>query len=404
MPSGNAHSGPLVGAREQEESVRLLRHTPLPWLRRWRRLALFIALIIAALGIGWRLWKGHVVAEWTDEQSIPTVQLIKLTGAKNAGNLSLPGELQAYTTAPIYAQVSGYVQKWYFDIGAKVKKGDLMAQIDPRSYEAALAQARGTLARDSATLANAKVDLTRYQALAVQNAISAQQLATQQTTVTAQSGIVASDRAAVAQALINLEYTRLVAPFDGTVTSRAVDVGNLVTAGTPSNATALFTVTDQSKLRLYIRVPQNYASYIRPGMSVSFKVPQYPRRIFHAMLVASAGAVAATTGTVLVQFSLDNPDGALQPGTYADVKFPLPPGANGIRVPATALIFRAEGMQVATVDAHNRIQLKPIIIARDLGAAVDVTNGISPTDRIVDNPADALRNGDEVRVNSNVTR
>jgi RND family efflux transporter MFP subunit len=392
MPDKNPDAGP-----GEPVSNELLRHTAPAGLKRWGRLALVIALAIAVAGIGWRFWKGHTTAQWTDDQAIPTVQLVKLASPKTGGNLNLPGEVQAFASAPIYAQVTGYMQKWHFDIGAKVKKGDLLAQIDPRTYQAALQQAQGTLARDSATLANARVDLTRYQALAAQNAISAQQLATQQATVEAQAGIVETDKAQVAQASINLAYTRIVAPFDGIVTTRAVDVGNLVTAGTP-NATPLFTVSDQSRLRLYVRVPQNYASYIRPGMTVSFTVPQHQGRIFQASLVASAGAVAGATGTVLVQFGLDNTDGALQPGAYAEVKFPLPAGANGIRVPATALMFRDDGMQVATVDANNRVKLKTIIIARDMGTNVDVASGISPADRIIDNPADALQNGDEVRI------
>jgi RND family efflux transporter MFP subunit len=157
-------------------------------------------------------------------------------------------------------------------------------------------------------------------------------------------------------------------------------------------------VADESKLRIYVRVPQNYASYIRPGMTVSFTVPQYPGRTFQASLVASAGAVASATGTVLVQFGMDNHDAVLQPGAYAEVRFPLPAGANGIRVPATALMFRNEGMQVATVDASNHVKLKTVTIARDLGAAVDVGGGLSPQDRIIDNPVDALQEGDEVRI------
>jgi RND family efflux transporter MFP subunit len=248
-------------------------------------------------------------------------------------------------------------------------------------------------------LANARVDLNRYQALAAQNAISAQQLSTQQATVGAQAGVVAADQAQVSQASINLAYTRIIAPFDGTVTSRAVDVGNLVTVGTPS-ATPLFTVADQSKLRLYVRVPQNYAPYIRDGMTVNFTVPQFAGRTFHAALVASAGAVASATGTILVQFAADNSDGTLQPGAYAEVKFPLPAGANGIRVPATALIFRDAGMQVATVDASGHVKLKTVTIARDLGASVDISSGVSPQDSIIDNPADALQDGDEVRIAS----
>ena len=157
-------------------------------------------------------------------------------------------------------------------------------------------------------------------------------------------------------------------------------------------------VADQSKLRLYVRVPQNYAPYIRDGMTVSFTVPQFAGRTFHAALVASAGAVASATGTILVQFAADNSAGTLQPGAYAEVKFPLPAGANGIRVPATALIFRDAGMQVATVDASGHVKLKTVTIARDLGASVDISSGLSPKDRIIDNPADALQDGDEVRV------
>jgi len=395
MPDKNPDAGPGEPAGDD-----LLRHTTPPGLMRFGKLALIVAVVVAAVGIGWRLWKSHTTAAWTEDQAVQTVQVIKMVSAKKGSSLTLPGEVQAFASAPIYAQVTGYMQRWNFDIGAKVKKGQLLAQIDPRTYQAALNQAKGTLARDSATLANARLDLTRYQSLAAQNAISAQQLATQQANVGAQAGIVEADQAQVAQASINLAYTSIIAPFDGTLTSRAVDVGNLVTAGTPSSATPLFTVTDQSRLRLYIRVPQNYASYIRPGMSVSFTVPQHPNRVFEAALVASAGAVATSTGTVLVQFGLDNPDGALQPGAYAEVKFPLPAGANGVRLPATALMFRDEGMQVATVDANNKVKLKTIIIARDSGAFVDVASGVDANDRIIDNPTDALQNGDEVRISN----
>lgn len=397
MPDKNPDAGPVADAGKDPAPSHLLRHTTPPGLKRFGKLALVAAVAIAVAGIGWRLWKSHNTAQWTEDQAIPTVQIIKLASTKAGGSLNLPGEVQAFASAPIYAQVTGYMQQWHFDIGAQVKKGALLAQIDPRTYQAALQQAQGALARDSATLANARVDLTRYQTLASQNAISAQQLATQEATVGAQAGIVEADKAQVAQASINLAYTRIIAPFDGIVTTRAVDVGNLVTAGTP-NATPLFTVADQSRLRLYVRLPQNYASYIHPGMAVDFTVPQHPGRTFQASLVASAGAVASATGTVLVQFGLDNPDGALQPGAYAEVKFPLPAGANGIRVPATALLFRDDGMQVATVEANNRVKLKTIVIARDLGANVDVASGISRTDRIIDNPTDALQNGDEVKV------
>jgi RND family efflux transporter MFP subunit len=393
MPDKNPDAGTHDPAPDE-----LRRHTTPPGLKRWGKIAVIVAIVIAVLGIGWRMWKSNTTAQWTDDQAVPTVQIIKLAKAKTGGTLNLPGDVEPFTNAPIYAQVSGYLQKWYFDIGAKVKKGDLLAQIDPRTYQAALEQAKGTLARDAATLANAKVDLGRYQTLWAQNAISQQQLATQQATVNSDAGVVETDRAQVSQAAINLAYTRVIAPFDGVVTTRTVDVGNLVTIGTATSTTPLFTVSDQTKMRIYVRLPQNYASYVRPDMSVNFTVPQYPTRVFNATLVANAGAVVATTGTVLLQFGTDNSDHALQPGAYANVRFPLPLGANGIRLPATALMFRDAGMQVATVDSANHIRLKTIKILRDNGANVDVGGGITPADRIIDNPADALQEGDSVRI------
>jgi RND family efflux transporter MFP subunit len=246
-------------------------------------------------------------------------------------------------------------------------------------------------------LANARVDLGRYKALAAQNAISAQQLATQQTLVDAQAGVVQTDKAAVEQARINLGYTRITAPFAGIVTSRGLDVGQLVTPGTASG-TPLFTVADRSKLRIYVRVPQAYAALIRPGITAAFTVPEYPGRSFTARLAASADAVSSQSGTVLAQFQIDNSDGTLRPGDYADVKLAVPAGSGGIRLPATALIFRDEGLMVATVSADSRVVLKPITLRQDMGAAVMVASGLTLRDRVIDNPPDSLQAGDKVRV------
>ena len=398
MPDKNPDAGSHSGHGIEPSHEDLLRHTTPPGLKRWGIIAVIVAVVIAVFGIGLRLWQTHQTAKWADDQSVPTVQVLKLGGGKTGGSLNLPGDVQAFTNAPIYAQISGYVQKWFVDIGGSVKQGQLLAQIDPRTYQAALEQARGSLARDNATLSNARTDLLRYQALAAQNAISNQQLATQQATVGSDAGIVATDKAAVDQAAINLAYTRIIAPFSGVVTARNIDVGNYVAIGAGTTAQPLFTVTDQSKLRIYVRVPQNYASYIRPGMQVDFTVPQYPARTFKAVLAANSGAVASATGTVLVQFALDNSDGTLQPGAYAEVKFPLPAGANGIHVPATALMFRDEGMQVAVVDGTGHVHLRTVKILRDMGAAVDVAGGVGRSDRIIDNPPDSLREGDLVRV------
>jgi len=396
MPDKNPDAGPVADAGKDPVPSHLLQHSTPPGLKRLGKLALVAAVAIAVAGIGWRLWKSHSTAEWTDNQAIPTVQIIKLATNKKGGALNLPGEVQAFTAAPIYAQVSGYVRKWYFDIGARVKKGQLLAELDTPNLAGQSEQARANLVNAQAAQKLSAATAQRYDALFAQGAVSRQDKDEKDADLAAKNAAVAAAQASLYSIASQENFRRLIAPFDGVVTSRAVDVGALVTVG--NNATPLFTVSDQSRLRLYVRVPQNYASYIRPGMTVSFTVPQHPGRTFQASLVASAGAVASATGTVLVQFGLDNVDDALQPGAYAEVKFPLPAGANGIRVPATALMFRDDGMQVATVDANNRVKLKTIVIARDLGASVDVGSGLSPTDRIIDNPADALQNGDEVRI------
>jgi RND family efflux transporter MFP subunit len=388
MPDKTDHSEPNL-------EPDILRHSTPPRLKFYGVVAVCAAVGIVAAGLGLRFYSSMTTVQWTEDQAIPSVLTIRLRGSKAGGNLDLPGDIQAFTNAPIYAQISGTVQKWYVDIGAHVKAGDILAQIDPRSYQAAQAQAQGQLARDSATLANARVDLARYQSLAAQNAVSGQQLATQQANVNADAGLVEADRAAVQNASINLGYTRIVAPFSGTVTSRSVDVGNLVTVGTAS-ATPLFTVTEQNKLRIYVRMPQVYLGVIKPGMAVDFSVPEYPGKTFTAELAASAGAVASASGTQLLQFQIDNQDNMIRPGEYAEMHFKFPATVGVVRVPATAVMFRDEGMVVATVDGTNHVHIKPITVQTDLGDAVEAS-GITAKDQVIDNPPDSLRDGDPVK-------
>jgi RND family efflux transporter MFP subunit len=368
-------------------------------LRKLRRTMVLTALVfaaVAATGLAVRFAHAGETRAWTQKQAVPVVQLITLHAA-NGGNVSLPGQAQAFYTATINAQVTGYVQHWYSDIGAPVKTGQLLAQIDPRPYQAALDQAKGQLARDSATLAEAQLDLQRYQYLMKQNAISAQLFTTQQATVGADEGMVQTDKAMVETAQINLNYTHIIAPLDGVVTSRSVDVGQLVTAGSTS-ATPLFTVTDQSKLRIYVQVPQSYSNLIKPGMTANFTVPELPGRTFAAQLVASADAIVSQSGTQLVQFQIDNSDHLLKPGEYATMSFGIAKGAHGIRVPVTALMFRDQGTLVATVNNNNRIDLHQVHIGTDFGTAVDVDMGLKDGDKIIDNPPDSLRAGDLIKV------
>ena len=376
----------------------MLRHRTPPGLKRTGIFMACVAVVVAAAGIGLRIHNDRQTVTWTNNQTIASVEVLKLKTVKAGGDLSLPGDVQAFTNAPIYAQVAGYMKKWYFDIGAPVKAGQLLAQIDPRTYQAALDQAKGTLARDSATLANAKVDLARYQSLAAQNAISSQQLAAAQTNVNADTGIVATDRAAVETATINLGYTGIKAPFDGIVTSRSVDVGNLVTVGTAAATNPLFTVTDRTKLRVYVHVPEVYSGLLKPGLDAEFSVSEYPGRKFHAVLAASSGAMSSANGTQLAQFAFDNKDNLLKPGDYADVHIKLPAARGSIRLPATALLFRDSGMMIATVDPTSHVHLKNITIGADLGNVVEINNGVSPSDQVIDNPPDSIREGAPVQV------
>jgi RND family efflux transporter MFP subunit len=374
----------------------ILRHSTPPRLKFYGIVAVCLALAVVVIGLASRFYSSMQTEQWTEAQAVPSVQTIQLKGTKAGGDLDLPGDVEPFTNAPIFAQVSGTINKWYKDIGAPVKQGDLLAQIDPRPYQAALDQVKGQLAKDQAALAGAQRDLARYQALMALNAESRQVVDDETATVATDTGIVKADQANVETAQINLGWTRIVAPFGGTVTSRSVDTGNLVTAAAPSSQTALFTVTDQTKLRIYVRMPQVYLSGVTPNMTVKFSVPEYPGRTFTAQLAASAGAVASASGTQLLQFQIDNTDGALKPGDYADMHFKFPATAGVVRVPATALLFRDEGMLVATVDSSNHVQLKPIDIRTDLGNAVDAT-GLSADDVVIDNPSDSLRAGDLVK-------
>jgi RND family efflux transporter MFP subunit len=356
--------------------------------------SLFAAVALGGLVV--RFARAGETKAWTQQQAVPVVQLITLHAAKG-GNITLPGQAQAFYTATINAQVTGYVQNWFTDIGTPVKAGQLLAQIDPRTYQAALDQAKGVLARDSANLAEAQLDTQRYQSLVQQDAISAQQYTTQQALAASDVGIVQTDKAAVETAQINLNYTRIVAPFDGIVTSRSVDVGQLVTVSNTSS-TPLFTVTDQSKLRIYVQMPQNDSYLVKPGMTANFTVPEYPSRLFSAQLVASADAIVSASGTQEVQFEIDNSNRLLKPGEYATMTFGVAAGARGVRVPVTALIFRDQGMLVATVGSDGKVKMLPVHIDQDFGSAVDVDVGVKDGDKVIDNPPDALRAGDLVMI------
>ena len=374
----------------------ILRHTTPPRLKFWGVAALCIAGAVAVGGTAIRLYNLHAAANWAGDQDLRIVQLIKLSGVKG-GALILPGDVQAWTSAPIYSRVSGYLKAWHVDIGTRVKAGQLLAELETPDLDGQVAQGRADL---NTALANQKlsaVTAQRWDTLLKQGAVARQDADAKDSDLAAKTAIVASARANLDHLLAMESFKRLVAPFDGVVTTRSVDVGALVLVGTPG-ATPLFTVADERKLRIYVRVPQTEAGVVQPGMTATFTVPEFPGRNFTATLAASAMAVASASGTQLLQFQIDNALGLLRPGDYAEVHFTLPPTQGAVHVPATALMFRDEGPMVATVDDSNHVKMKVIAIRRDMGQSVEVGSGLTQADRVIDNPPDALRDGDPVKI------
>lgn len=375
----------------------MLRHTPPPRLKLIGIVTAAVLVVIVVVGLITRVVASRSVSNWTDANAIQSVSVIDLETSKDAGSLVLPGNVQAINAAPIYARVSGYLKKWYVDIGTPVKAGQLLAEIDVPDQDQQLAQAKADY---NTALANQRLSAQtakRYNLLGKANAIAPQ-------LVDEANGDLAAKSAATASAKANMDrlsdltnFKRITAPFDGIVTSRGTDVGQLVNVGT-AGATPLFTVADDRKVRIYVNVPQNYSAQIHPGMTAKFTVPDYPGQSFTATLMANAQSVNMQSGTVLMQLQADNPDHKLKAGAYAQVSFDLPANTNTVQIPASALIFNANGTSVATVGPNNRVVVKPITITRDMGTSVEIAAGLSHHDKVIDNPPDSLRAGDEVRV------
>lgn len=381
----------------------MLRYTPPPRLKLIGIVAACVLAVIVVVGLITRFVGGRSVEAWTADNALPTVSIIDLETSKDASNLVLPGNVQAINAAPIYARVSGYLKKWYVDIGTPVRAGQLLAEIDVPDQDQQLAQAKAdyntALANERLSAQTAK----RYNLLGKAQAVAPQ-------LVDEANGDLAAKRAAALSAKANMDrlsdltnFKRIVAPFDGIVTSRGTDVGQLVTVGT-AGSTPLFTVADDSKVRIYVNVPQNYSAQLHPGMTATFTVPDYPGQTFTAKLMANAQSVNMQSGTVLMQLQADNPDHKLKAGAYAQVSFDLPASANTIQLPASALIFNENGTSVATVGPNNRVVVKPITITRDMGTTVEIAAGLTHHDRVIDNPPDSLRAGDEVRVSKAVEK
>ncbi len=355
---------------------------------------LVVAVILAVTGIIPRLRARTTLQQQTIALAAPTVIVGKPQLGQPAQEVILPGNLQPYSDAPIYARTSGYLKKWYFDIGAHVKRGELLATIESPEVDQQLAQAKADLATAQANAANAKIQSLRYQSLLKGNAVSQQDTDNFTTQEAATSTQVKSAQANVDRLEQLVGFESLYAPFDGIVTARNVDVGTLIDAGA---ARELFHMSSESVLRVYVNVPQPYSLVAVPGVTAGITLAEFPSRTFQGRLVRTAKSIDLTTRTLLVEVDVPNPKGELFPGAYAQVHFKLKNEHPALIIPVSALMFRSEGLRVATVQG-DKARLVPITIGKDDGRTVEVIAGLEASDQIIEDPPDSLIDGETVHI------
>jgi len=368
-------------------------------VRVWRAILLLVvvAVAVAVSGVVGRRKDDESLAKWTQEQAIPTVALVSPQRGGEVRDLVLPGNVEAFYTAAIHAQVSGYVQEWRKDIGAKVRKGDVLSVIDTPELDQSIAVAQSEVAKAKGNLALAKVTAERWNSLRASAAVSQQTADEKTADARAQAAEVDAVEAGLDRLKAQKAFANIVAPFDGVVTVRNVDVGSLVRADA-AGGTELFAVADVHQMRIYVPVPEQYAAEMKDGMKATLDLSEYPDRKFEAKIETTSHGIDQKSRTLLVELIADNKDGALFPGAFTRVHFQIPPDTSAVRVPASALIYRDNAIQVGVAGSNNRVSLKKVQIVRDLGTEVEITSGLSKDERIVANPPDSIGDGEEVRI------
>jgi len=387
--SGHAHAPAMVMKIPERRHLMMLGAA-----------VLVLAAAIAGSGAVARVIHAQALAAAVGEQSVQSVALAKVDYGAAEGTLTLPGSVQPFNKAAIYARVSGYLKAWQADIGANVKAGQSLAVIDTPDLDQQLDQAKADLASAKANEGLAELTAKRWQALVSSQAV-AQQAADEKTGAAAATKALMDAAAANVRRLETMEgFKRIVAPFDGVVTARNTDIGALINAGAATGGTGqeLFEVSDLHRVRIYVQVPQTFAAQLRPGLKATFDMPQYPERSFTATLVTTSDAMRAGSGEMQVELQADNADHALQAGAYCQVHFQLPGQTAAVRIPATALAPTDQGAKVAVIGPDGRAVFRTVQLGRDFGDSVEVIAGLSPSDRVIDNPSETLQAGDLVRV------
>jgi membrane fusion protein (multidrug efflux system) len=360
-------------------------------------LAGIAAVLLVITGIRAREDSDTKLKEWTDNQAISTVAVVLPDAKVLNATIDLPGRLEAYYRAPIFARVSGYLKSWSADIGAKVKAGQVIAEIEAPDLDQQLLQARADLASAEASAKLSEATLNRRKTLIASNFVSMQEIDERTADLSNKNGSVKADQANVERLEALAGYKKITVPFDGVVTSRETDVGALINAGGTSGP-AMFVVSDIKKLRVYVNVPQSYVPAIKIGAKAILTMPDYPNRTFPATVEASSQSVDVASGTTRMQLGLENAKSELMPGGYANVRMSLAREGLPLHIPASALIFNQSGLRVATVGSDDKVLFKTVTIARDLGRDIEIGSGLSPDDRVIVAPPDGMSDGDQVRV------
>ena len=366
-----------------------------------------VTIVIAAVGVVRRVHANTQLEHYTEANAAPPVSLAQPVFEKDAREIVLPGNIQAFTLAPIYARTTGYVKAWYHDIGTHVKKGELLAEIETPELDQQLAQAKADLATAQNNAALAKLTADRYQGLVGQNAVSQQDTDNFVSQLQVATSQVNSAQANVHRLEQLQSFERIEAPFDGVITARNLDIGQLITpagstttagSGTVSGNKEVFDVSAIQTLRVFINVPQVYAPDARNGVVATLTVPQFPGRTFRGKLMRSSNAVDPATRTLLAEVDVDNRSGELLPGSYCEVHLNVSSAVPALIVPVSALILDADGLQVGVVDSTNHVHIVRVTPGRDSGSTMEILSGLKPGQPVIANPPDSLTDGELVRV------
>ncbi|MFI4962732.1 MAG: efflux RND transporter periplasmic adaptor subunit [Legionellales bacterium] len=367
--------------------------------RRGVVLATAVVILMLCVLVILRIGESMALNQETKAQLIPWVSLVKALPITQAETIILPGTVLAWHEAPIYARTNGYVKQWFVDIGSQVNKGDLLAQIETPELDAQLRQAEADLKVALAQNKLAQSTASRWVHLEKTDSVSKQSRDEKVDTASALAATVVSMRANRDRLSELVGFERVIAPFVGIISDRQTDIGALINTGSnPSEPKPLFRMVQVDPLRLYVKIPQAYSTRITPNMEVSLEFAEHPGKTFPARLLETAHAVDPLTRTLLAQFEVDNKTKELSPGSYTSVHFLIPPYPNAVRLPVNTLLFRREGLQIATLDKESRVVLKAISIKRDFGNHIAIAAGIIPGEPVIINPSDSIYTGQQVRV------